>query len=1001
MKKLHSLILSTLTLATPGIQAHSQELSHIQYTVRDGLPGSIVYQCLQDNDGFMWFATNQGVSRFDGKTFKNFTKENGLPDNEILKLYQDSYGDIWFISLQGIPSVLYKGTILQIAGCTDVYDITEDFITGSILLLSNYSQDHIRHIGYYRSSNTPGHWSFRPSMRTFGTEKDKERVSLLRASSSDKINFYFSYGLAGTYTLDIQGRNGIVRHPFPRDPYLPYLPFDKKYFYTLAADNRSLLFMTDTLYLGDTGGVHRILCLSELGLRRIEVSDMYCENDSTLWICSRSRGLIRIGNFRSGSRTIQSYFPEAFCTSIRKDREGGYWVTTHGDGVYYLPDLDFRCLTGNGGTAGKDVKCILATGHHTLVAGLSDGHILQVNSTGSTVKTFPRWDRANKNNRILSIMPYGANQLVVSSDYGLYLLTMNGNNRKIASPISIKDAFCLKEPAEGPAGAPAIVFATAEGLFTLKTSGGKENYLFSERSTCVGGIGNSYYWGTMKGLYGSQGKTVRYWGGAAPALSGIINHIDAAPDSTVWVSTQQGIVVLRNGRTFSIGTRQGLPGDICKNVSVDGHTAWVSTNKGIARISFHWEQNGLDYTTSTITENDGLISNDVNQTAVSDGYLWAATARGISFFPVHFTPHSMQNPLINAGAVISGKGDVPDADTVMVDYKNNKLVIRLSGISFRSGGQITYLYRLRDLDSRWTRTNNNLLEFSTLPFGSHTFEARVEDRWGTMGSQVRRMTILVPPPFWRTWWFTVCTYLFTAILMGIAVYSVLRWRHREKDRELKLMSKMADLEMKALRSQMNPHFIFNCLSSIQYYILNADVKNANLYLHKFSSLIRKTLQHSTNSYTPLTEELSMLGLYMELEQLRLTDRMEYVIDVQEDLHPAAILIPSLIIQPFVENAVKHGISPLQGKKGMVRVDFSRKDKHLVCTIEDNGVGINTSRLESTGRLGEHHSLGLDIIGHRIKIINTIRREKMSLKMADKSEGGGGEQGTIVQICFPL
>jgi LytS/YehU family sensor histidine kinase len=235
--------------------------------------------------------------------------------------------------------------------------------------------------------------------------------------------------------------------------------------------------------------------------------------------------------------------------------------------------------------------------------------------------------------------------------------------------------------------------------------------------------------------------------------------------------------------------------------------------------------------------------------------------------------------------------------------------------------------------------------------------------------------------------------------MAGGIYAYFRWQHDKKDRAFKLRSKMADLEMMALRAQMNPHFIFNCLSSIQSYILVADVRNANLYLHKLSVLIRKILQYSPRPYSTLTEELTVLRLYMELEKLRLADRMDYSIEVARDLHPEDILIPSLILQPFAENAIQHGISPLQDRKGVVRISFSRSGRYLVCTIEDNGVGIHASRREKPQV--EHISMGLSIISHRVRIINAIQKEAVSIKITDKSENEPHVPGTIAQIYFPI
>src|SRR6185503_3647434 len=174
-------------LLIPRTRAAAQELSHIQFTVRDGLPGSAIYQSLQDRSGFIWFCTDQGVSCFDGRTFRNFFKKDGLPDNEIVKLYLDSKGNIWFISIKGIPSVYYNGSIWRIESCKGVFAITEDVRTNSMILISSYTVGRASWTGYYKSVNTPGHWHFTPTLVRVENEVEGKGVAILRASSNRKL----------------------------------------------------------------------------------------------------------------------------------------------------------------------------------------------------------------------------------------------------------------------------------------------------------------------------------------------------------------------------------------------------------------------------------------------------------------------------------------------------------------------------------------------------------------------------------------------------------------------------------------------------------------------------------------------------------------------------------------------------------------------------------------------------------------------------------------------
>jgi len=239
-----------------------------------------------------------------------------------------------------------------------------------------------------------------------------------------------------------------------------------------------------------------------------------------------------------------------------------------------------------------------------------------------------------------------------------------------------------------------------------------------------------------------------------------------------------------------------------------------------------------------------------------------------------------------------------------------------------------------------------------------------------------------------------------ALAAGAGVYIFHRYRRQKREKDYQLNKKMQDLEMMALRAQMNPHFIFNCLTSIQYHIMHADVKNASAYLHKFSTLIRKTLQSSTASMITLREEILLLELYLDLEKLRLGERMDYTIELSPELEPGDQMIPSMIVQPYVENAVKHGVSPLQGVRGKVLVGFKKIDDCICCTIEDNGPGMDTSGYSRSAETG-HQSMGKSITEKRILTLNALQKEKIHILITDKRSSGYPTNGTLIQLFFPI
>ncbi|GGA82772.1 sensor histidine kinase [Puia dinghuensis] len=972
----------------------AQQLTYKQFTVKDGLPGAVVYHALQDRKGFIWFATNQGVSRFDGRTFRNYTREDGLPDNEILKLYLDKSDNIWFIPLNGEPAVLYKDSIIHFPDCRRVRSICEDWLTGSIHLLMRDFPTNL--CGYYRSANTPGHWKFSPVLQPV---IQAATIPSLRASSPSKVNFYFSLGpTEWDERLLIRDTVSEKWYDFRQDPRRYGLNFNPEYCMGLTHDNTGILFFAgDSLYHANLHQLNPLLALPDLFSnvkRKDAINTLFSESDSVLWLCTRGSGLLCIRNVLGSHRSIYHLFDSVFCTSILKDREEGYWITTYNDGVYYLPNLSFHSVACRG-FAGTSVQCIRSLDTQRIAAGFADGNFMIIDRTDMRYRSFPGWAARNRNYRVLDIQPFSHHTFLIATDVGLYQGSETGVFRRQGGwwTGAIKDIFVRRDD--------SVLVGFVNGILLEGPALGAGRRMDLGRATCVSGLGDDWLWGSQHGMYLDHMGIILDLGRQYPELAGIIHHIDIAPDSAIWVATPDGIAILKGGRLQHIGKAQGLPTNLCKQVSFDKRTAWVATDKGIARIDYRWQGGRLSCSISTITEQDGLIADDVNRTAVSGDYIWAATARGISYFPKEYRSHPVGHPLINITRIIAGGVPTAISDTILIPTSRNKLFMELSGISFRSGKQMHFEYRLKGLDSNWSNLADNTIEFPALPFGNFTFEARAVDRWGNKSLLPGRIVVLHPPPFWRTAWFSLLSYLIMAALIGLGFYLVHRRQQQKREKEYLLKRKMHELEMMALRAQMNPHFIFNCLSSIQYHILRTDIDNANDYLYKFSTLMRQILQHSTASTISLKEEIKTLELYLEMEKLRMGDKMEYHIEVSNNLDPDVLCIPAMIIQPYIENAIKHGVAPLKNTTGLIRISISRSDGYIECCIDDNGPGIHASHLNGVpGRAG-HISLGTSITARRIDTINAIERNKIQVKVTDKRESGLPETGTLINLSFPI
>jgi tetratricopeptide (TPR) repeat protein len=240
-----------------------------------------------------------------------------------------------------------------------------------------------------------------------------------------------------------------------------------------------------------------------------------------------------------------------------------------------------------------------------------------------------------------------------------------------------------------------------------------------------------------------------------------------------------------------------------------------------------------------------------------------------------------------------------------------------------------------------------------------------------------------------------------AILTIAIVLLLYRGSQLKNKRSISEMNqKISEITQANLRQQMNPHFIFNTLNSIQYYMYQHDKLSTNNYLTKFSNLMRKVLDNSQHTSVPLSEELSALKLYLELESIRFKDKFDFEIDVDEDIDPLMYKVPTMLIQPYVENSICHGLIPMEGK-GIVRIDLILKENYILCTIEDNGIGREAARERNHKREKNHNSLGTQITKSRLDLVNELYGTSLKIVYTDLKNESGNPAGTKVEIHIPI
>jgi tetratricopeptide (TPR) repeat protein len=237
-----------------------------------------------------------------------------------------------------------------------------------------------------------------------------------------------------------------------------------------------------------------------------------------------------------------------------------------------------------------------------------------------------------------------------------------------------------------------------------------------------------------------------------------------------------------------------------------------------------------------------------------------------------------------------------------------------------------------------------------------------------------------------------------SLAIGILLYS--RARISAKRRMSDMNHKIAEITQANLRQQMNPHFIFNTLNSIQYYMYQHDKLATNNYLTKFSSLMRKVLENSQHTSVPLRDELDALNLYLELEKIRFKDKFDYQITIDEEIDTILYKVPTMLIQPYVENSICHGLMPGEGK-GLVRIDLQLKKDYISCIIEDNGIGREAAHEKKMKSEKSHNSLGTQIVASRLDLVNSLYGTSLKTVYTDLKNAKGEPVGTRVELHIPI
>jgi hypothetical protein len=705
--------------------------------------------------------------------------------------------------------------------------------------------------------------------------------------------------------------------------------------------------------------------------------------------------------------------PGRAVSCVLEDREGGLWFSTFEEGLFYVPDPAIVQYSIPDGLLYKRVICLSRDSKQQLWIG-SEGSAFSV-FDGKSIRSNVIFQKIVTNKNIGKIRHFPNDLTLIISKAGT-LRIQNGKRELIiqrASDVNIApngnywsglNGLFIIPPAlikqkSVPANTPVDV-EDLNPLFGVRAITKFKGHKIERVEFDGQGVG---WIGTTIGLFKLDTNMVDQ-----KILPYSIKDLQFDPKrQKLWVlSESKGLFTIVHGHVSdSIMIRNQFGEVICRDLCLDdAGNLWIGTASGLFRVQ---EQNGQ----LALTNFWGVLGlgwDKINAVEVVGNQVYLGKDDGLLAIPQHILLASPPSPPVLIKSVSINNRPIPltKGQSISLQYGEGSLNIAFEGLSFREPQYIRYRYRLSGLDTLWRETTSEALEYASLRPGKYRFEVYSLNGAGELCSEPGWLTFEVLPPFWmRPWFYALLTGMVGLLLFGYVrrrenrlrkTYEVERERIESGREKAELQKKNADLKMLALRLQMNPHFIFNALNTIKGYYGQDKIVEANAFIGKFARLLRLNLDYS-DALIPLDQEIELLRIYLQLSQIRYPDKINFRIEIPPEIQPIHTMIPSMLLQPFVENAVIHGLAPKKSP-GEIIISFRMAGEEIFASILDSGIGRETAAKSKLRDL--HKPLATQITRERLQLLRGKDAAGPALHIEDLYENKQAA-GTLVTLRIPF
>ncbi len=961
-----------------------QDPTFINYSVGDGLPSNSTYGAIQDQEGFIWIYTEKGISKFDGYEFKNFTVADGLPTNDVYNLSKDSNGRIWIHCFSEKLCFIKNDTITCVHSEASrplyVKGIREDEegiwfnSEGEIIKVEN-------------DSLKPLNKTITDSIALL--DHPKKRISWY--SRNEGILFEFEKtGITNGYFIDNHSKLSQLPQPlmerlkglkFPVGEIYKtdkFLIFNYLNLICWSFEKEELIEIDPEEIFGCSGHTHSLL---EIGDGKISISTYkgLAEFDEDLKIQD-------IHNPNSLNATT-------VLGKIIKDNERNIWVPTRNEGVYFLPSMARNTATFVSDFGKKEKVLSIAGKGDQVYWGTKIGKLYTLENNKVIDKNLPY----SLSFQIKGLAIDNKDNLILGGNYEIMSLNLNEN-----LPLEELVNLSTLKRAVWDESSESFLLGNMNGAFRLRIEEDTFNLerLFKNfRVEAIAGRRNEVWAGGPFGLIHYQNDSINLLYEQNPEVKNHVHDLQFDSQNRLWVAADRlGIYVIENEEITSIEQFEGI---IVSQMHVEGDSIlWAATNVGLKKLRIRYPLS-KSFIEKSFTDKTGLASKEVNAVWANDNYVFAGTNEGLTRIAKNAAFSNALPPKLMVKEVrINGK-PTPFAERLKLNHDQNELEIDFVALSYKSLRDITYLYKLDNQDSDWQTTFIPKVRYPNLRPGKHLFHLKAKDFEGRESVLKEEMVVFVRRPWWQNRYFYALCFLVAISL----IYLLLKFRvgqiKRKEAEKTATQKKLAEIELKALRSQMNPHFVFNSLGAIQYYIRENNTRDANNYLSKFASLMRKFLDSSRKKYVPISKEIELIRLYVEMEQIRFENRFSVEFKIDNIIEPNATLLPSMLIQPFVENAINHGLFNKKGKGKLVfQIEELETEEKIRIVIMDDGIGRKEAAKIKEGSINSRESHSGKIVAERINTLNKVDDYKIEISIKDVFPERE-ETGTMVTIDVPI